>query len=465
MNNLKVAKNTFIQVSIILILNLATQHQSIAQDSIPKNSISDIWKKSKFELKNRTFYMRTQNADFLKTDDALANAVSFNYKTGIYKGFSLEIGAMWNNKIYSTNLSKTDEVTSQNNRYEIGLFDITNAKNEYNLTRIENLNLKYDFKKSVISLGRVKLNTPFLNPQDGRMNATMEEGISLKSKLIQKLTFDIGWYWGISPRSSNKWYAISKSFGLYPMGVTSDGKKGNYANNIQSDGILLGNIQYEMNKNIQLQVHNLLVTNIFNTSQLEIKSTWGANQQYFANAMYIHQNAVNNGGNENQNLSYFDKNSQSNVISAQIGLKIKKWKQSFNYTTITKDGKYLMPREWGRDPFYTFMPRERNEGFGGVNAFVYKSDFQLNKFKTGLSYGYFNLPDVKNYRLNKYGMPSYHQINLEINYNAKKLLKGLNTKLLIAYKIKEGDIYHNFKYQYNKVDMANINLVLDLNIF
>jgi hypothetical protein len=31
-----------------------------------------------------------------------------------------------------------------------------------------------------------------------------------------------------------------------------------------------------------------------------------------------------------------------------------------------------MPREWGRDPFYTFMPRERNEGYGDVNADIDK---------------------------------------------------------------------------------------------
>ena len=31
---------------------------------------------------------------------------------------------------------------------------------------------------------------------------------------------------------------------------------------------------------------------------------------------------------------------------------------------------FLMPREWGREPFYTFLPRERNEGLGGVNAWT-----------------------------------------------------------------------------------------------
>jgi hypothetical protein len=37
-----------------------------------------------------------------------------------------------------------------------------------------------------------------------------------------------------------------------------------------------------------------------------------------------------------------------------------------------------MPREWGRDPFY-FMPRERNEGYGDVNAIMTKYNTQILK--------------------------------------------------------------------------------------
>jgi ribonucleoside-diphosphate reductase alpha chain len=34
-----------------------------------------------------------------------------------------------------------------------------------------------------------------------------------------------------------------------------------------------------------------------------------------------------------------------------------------------------MPREWGRDPFYTFLMGERNEGLGDVYAFALKSKY------------------------------------------------------------------------------------------
>lgn len=125
-----------------------------------------------------------------------------------------------------------------------------------------------------------------------------------------------------------------------------------------------------------------------------------------------------------------------------------------------------MPREWGKEPFYTFMPRERNEGLGNVHAINVKATVNSfnNNLKAGLAYGYYKLPDVKNYRLNKYGMPSYHQMNFDLGYSFNKFLRGLDVKLLAVYKLNAGETYGNLKYVYNKVNMTNLNLIVDFKI-
>lgn len=48
-----------------------------------------------------------------------------------------------------------------------------------------------------------------------------------------------------------------------------------------------------------------------------------------------------------------------------------------------------MPREWGREPFFTFLPRERNEGFGDVHALMGKLSYNNSKIsvKTSLAVG------------------------------------------------------------------------------
>lgn len=124
-----------------------------------------------------------------------------------------------------------------------------------------------------------------------------------------------------------------------------------------------------------------------------------------------------------------------------------------------------MPREWGRDPFYTFMPRERNEGFGDVNALMTKIQYTNPKktFKSHMAVGYFDLPDVTNFRLNKYGLPSYVQTNADVRYQFQGSLKGFDTQLLYIYKFHVGETYANKNYVFNKTNMNNINFIINFN--
>ena len=121
-----------------------------------------------------------------------------------------------------------------------------------------------------------------------------------------------------------------------------------------------------------------------------------------------------------------------------------------------------MPREWGHDPFYTFMPRERNEGFGDVTALTINTTFKSPKrLKLELGAGYFELPDVKNFVLNKYGIPSYSQLNADVMYRFARHLKGLEAHFLYVRKERIGNDYGNERYVINKVNMNHVNLILN----
>lgn len=218
---------------------------------------------------------------------------------------------------------------------------------------------------------------------------------------------------------------------------------------------------------MRINLWNSFFENVMNTAVMEVNmEQQGVKYKFFEDLMFIHQDAVNNGGNMVQSKTYINKGAQSNVISGRMGVKNKRITASLAYTHITGDGRYLMPREWGRDPFYTFLPRERNEGAGNVHAAMAKISMtgKNSRFKNSLAYGYYKMPDVKNYRLNKYGMPSYHQINYEAAYSFNKFLNGLDIKFLGAYKLNSGETYGNLRYIYNKVDMLNMNLVVDFKI-
>lgn len=109
------------------------------------------------------------------------------------------------------------------------------------------------------------------------------------------------------------------------------------------------------------------------------------------------------------------------------------------------------------------MQRERNEGAGDVHAFMWK--LKKTTFKTKLvsdfSAGYYNMPDVKNFALNKYSMPSYGQLNFDAKYFFDKALKGFDAEILYVYKKCFGDNYDNGKYVINKVNLSHFSLIIN----
>ncbi|MBK7149909.1 MAG: outer membrane porin, OprD family [Bacteroidetes bacterium] len=299
------------------------------------------------------------------------------------------------------------------------------------------------------------------------MRSTMEEGAWVEVNEVKNLKLQGGWIWRISPRSTVKWYTVGNSMGIYPQGLNEWGAKNNYAGHIRSAGVGLLGITYSPVKQLQLQAWNQFTENVFNTVLLQADANIPVNKNTHLQAgmMYVRQDAVHCGGNCDSSLTYFARKQQSNTMSAKLGITWRALDASVNYTHITEDGRFTMPREWGREPFYTFMPRERNEGAGRVHAFTAKIAYAFLKgtLKTAIGYGHYFLPDVKNVRLNKYGMPSYNQINADIRYTFPKYLKGLSVQGLLVYKGAIGNTYNEYKYSFNKVNMFNWNLVVDYN--
>lgn len=464
-------RNILSFLSFLLSLSSFAQDQDNHHIALkPKDSVclKDCLVQAHWEAHTRTFVMSTINEGALKDDYVIGSGAGIGVLTKPLYGFQAGVSGFFMYNLASSKIQELDNLTNSANRYEIGLFDIEDRSNKNDLDRLEELYLKYTLSKSSLTVGKMNINTPFLNPQDGRMRPNVEEGIWLSIKESDKIGFNGGWITGISPRSTVKWFSLANSVGVFPAGVNPDGSKSDYYKNIVgSSGMAIANIYFNPSRNVKINLWNGFLENVMNTALVEVNvEQQKEKMKFYEGLIYIHQDAINNGGNVVQSKTYINKGTQSNAISAQLGVKNKKINTNLNYTHITGDGRYLMPREWGRENFYTFLQRERNEGLGNVNAFMTKTTLTIfnNKLKTSIGYGYYQLPDVKNFRLNKYGMPSYHQINFDAIYSFQKALKGLELKFLVAYKINEGETYNNLKYVYNKVNMINFNFILDFKI-
>ena len=437
----------------------------------PKDTTSLLYalKKGKFSGHLRSFSMFTSNYQVLQDYYAQALGGGIAYESATFRKFNFKVSNYYVYEVGS-NLTKIDSVTQLKDRYEVTLFDVENPTNRNDLDRLEELNIRYSTKKTKITYGRQIINTPLINPQDSRMRPTLMHGFWFNDSHLPSTVLEGGWLYKSSPRSTIKWFDFGNSVGVYSQGVYPNGSKGDYRNNLDTKGIfVLGSTTNLKKIGLKIQVWDFYSDNIFNTffAQMDYNLLLEKGKKpvkLILGGQYMRQNAINNGGNIDQNKTYFEKNGQSTAYGGRLGIGNNRAQFTINYSRITDEGRFLFPREWGREPFYTFLTRERTEGCGDVQAYMmnYTEVFKGQNLKMGFGLGYYELPDVKNTALNKYGLPSYVQANVEVRYSIKKgFYKGLDMHWILAYKKNEGNIYGNEKYRLNKVDMLNANWVLN----
>jgi hypothetical protein len=428
------------------------------------SSLLYAFRQGEFHGHFRNFFMATINENTLSNYYANAIGGGLRYETAPFKGFQFAVSGYFIHNLFSSDLTQKDPATGAANRYEIGLFDIENPENKHDLDRLEELYLRYNSGSNRITFGKQILRSPFINPQDGRMRPTEINGLYGEFNPGKKLNLNIGWFYKISPRSTIQWYSIGESIGIYSQGITPDGKPSAYKNEIESAGIGLIQGSYKINQQFTLRFLEQFTENVFNTAWAQIDYEKKINAgKVTASLQFTRQDPIANGGNAEPDKTYFLPGTHSNILSSRLGWINGRWQTSLNYTRISKGGRFLSPREWGRDPFFTFLPRERNEGLGDVHAIMAKATRKVPKANLilDLGAGYYKLPDVKDFKHNKYGLPSYVQTNADVKYEFQGLLHGLDLDILYVYKFRTGETYNDPKFIINKVNMSNLNIVLN----
>jgi hypothetical protein len=470
-------RHYIIQIFTLLLIGFAyptlAQHQDLQEkpkiwqsdDKIIPDSLTLLgaFKRGTVHGHFRYFFSGTDNSGDLS--DYFANAVGggIRFETANFKGFGIGVSGFYIFNAGSSDLFKKDSITSQANRYELGLFDVANTTSIDEINRVEEFFIKYQHKGFKGVFGRQLINTPFINLQDGRMRPTAASGLWMEYTVKPQHLIQSGWIMGVAPRSTSKWYDTDQSIGVFPAGVDAGGNRSLYPGNVNTKGALLFNYQWQHKQTFNLQFWNIYLDNIFNTTliQLELEKPL-ASGKYYLGIQSALQAKAGNGGNSNPNLAYNTNTANVWIFGGRVGWKNTKWDHSLNFNHISDGGRYLMPREWGRDYFYTFMPRERNEGYGDATALVFKSAYKFSKStSTTLMLGNVNLPDVKDFYLNKYGMPSYTQMDIDFRHKFSGWLQGLEAQLLYVRKWNQGETYGNPRYIIHKVDMNLVNLVLN----
>ncbi len=412
----------------------------------------------------RNYYMHSFNEGNLQNWYALATGLKLKYSYDFSTKWQIggALYSSWNTGI--SNVSVLDPTTGRESRYVSGNFNVQDLTQRL-IAYPGEFYVRYKSGKHQLKVGRQGFFSPFINGQDGRMIPTLFEGAFYKYEEKDKMTLQLGAINRIAPRSYKGFENIGQTLGVYPVGRAINGQESEYMGNSQSDYVAILNLDYQINESLRVELWNYYVDNVFNV--LYIKPTYDFNDSNLSLAFeWLLQNRVGNGGNPDQGLRYVQ-DEMAQIFGVQLSSSLGKGKLSLGYDHITGQGRFLFPREWGREFLFSFQKRERSEGFGNNHAITlyYSKQIELgenHRLRNIFSIGHQWRPSVTESALNKYAIPNYMHINLDLFYENVNW-KGFEPELLLTYKLGTGNFPENPVFILNKVNLFLINAIVNYN--
>ncbi len=394
----------------------------------------------------RVNIMQTLRPDSKTYHAAVAIGGRLYYHTSYWKGLQLGVGGLYTYNIASTHLNSDDYHFIP--KWERQLFDLQNTSNKHDLDRLEELFVKYRHKDSYIKLGKMLIETPFVNPQDSRMKPSAFQGLSFDWNEGHKFEINGGVFNKVSPRSTTEWVSISESIGLYDRFQKADTHTLIHRNiNLYIFGGHYKITSYLNYHNWQYYVNKLSYVNF---NQLE----WSKNALQIG-LQYVFQQGLDDEKVFGDQLS----NNHNQFLSGQLKWNLPNGQISYNTTQSLSDSPFIFPKEWGAEPFYTFISRHRIEGLDAINSHAIKIEIQpfnqWNDFNLGI-YGVrtsFDEDAVNNIKRENH----FNQLSLDIQAKFYKDWDNLSFRLLNTLLFANEDVVNPFL----KEEILHAQLILN----
>ena len=403
-------------------------------------------------------YMRTQNRGDLADFSIWVTHTRFNADYKINKWLSA--GFQYNFLVHSgTDGIDPDPITGSGPIYEGNLWNrrLMTGSSELSLPQIF---IQASFDKHTITVGDFIWNTPAINGEPWPFPNALE-GVRWQYE-SDKLRLQLAGVTAISSRFSGEFENVGDAIGIAGVGRDVFGNPSGYRGNTESDFIVVANASFPLGEKLSMDIWNYYVDNV--TTTLLLEPTFKLEDKgYTFKAMYIYQSKVGRGGNDLQNLAY-----QFDGQSSYLGLRVEKdWNNNqlqFNFSRIGSEGRLLLPREWGKEPFYTFQRRTRIEGLANVTALMlrYQKKWEQpkNNFRLYSSLGQQWTPDVTNPAENKLNLPSHLHWDVSGRYELNGYLKGLALEVLAAYRWLVEDIGNDQLALINRANFFHLDVML-----
>lgn len=440
-----------------------SEHDIPSNDSLRGEShLYDMMRRGQLEGRFRQYNMVTVNNGTPADYHAVAFGGTLGFASQRWHGARFKLSGGYTFDLATSDLTRLDPVTGAANRYEIGLYDVNDPRRTNDLAYLHEFQIDWlsKSKGTQVVIGKQEVNSPFLNPQDGRMHPSLFEGVWAKHKTGKGTALQAGWFYRVAPRGVSEWYLVDESMSVFPVGRNVYGEGAKHGEHLHSAGIFAGSIKRPVHKKVDVSIWNVYTENVFNSALLQIDAG-SKESKWSLSGLAIKQDAAQYRGHLNDSLLFMPHSESSWAFSGRLRNVLGRFRWQLNYTRITAHGRYLMPREWGRDPFFTFLPRERNEGAGDVHAASLNLIWKARSgWRIQVDGGLFHLPDLAEVRLNKYAMPSYMQFDVNTQYQFRGNWQGLALQCLVLVKtpVEKG---LSERQSINKVDMLHADLIIN----
>lgn len=439
---------------------------SVHADQHISNALTD----AKVSGQWRTMYMKDTNKGNLQDWHGLATGGKLKIETAKFSHFKFGLAGYVSQELSSNKAVVDPTNKNKASRYVLGMFNVENP-NDNTVAFLGEAYLNWSIKNHSITVGRMKLNTPMMNAFDGRMIPTLFQGVWGKSKLSKSLSIQGGVITDIAIRGAERFKSIDTAVGTLPQGKAPNGQNSDYAGNLTTDYIGVFSVNYQPVKGAKLQVWDYYWDNVMNSAYFQgdyAKKVGG--YTFVSSGQYIHQNIIGDGGNIVESKSYVINNFKSNTYGLKFEVKGHGVSLSLAGIKITDDGRFTKPREWGKDPLFTFQKRELGDGYGDSSAWLVRAKYNLAKIgmkglKLVVDYGQHSRPAISGpdkFKFNRYAFPSYEQLNIDLIYNINHLVKGGKIEIIYATK-HDRDNTNKAAFEQNKAEMDQLSVIFNLN--
>jgi hypothetical protein len=408
-----------------------------------------------------TRYMQTSNKGELEDFSIMVSWAKVNVDHKFNNWLSFGASGMGLLNYGTVNIEKRDLTTGSGPIYEGNLWNqrVMDGTSEFSLPEFH---LDFTFGDHFFSIGRFVQNTPVLNAEVWPFPNAME-GLWYKYQPALGVHLEFGLIDRIAPRFSGQFVDVGQSIGVGGVGVGTDGLPSRYRNNTSSNYMAILNGAITIEKGVSFEVWNYMAENVNNTLVIESKFDLNEAKDLKLAVQFIRQDRLGDGGNADPALRYFA-DANANELGFSLSKTMNKNEFTLNFTRIGDQGRLLLPRDWGVEPFYTFQRRNRIEGMRDATKLMFKwqSTFSRDNYDfkvySSLAQSWNQSPTQP--EDNKYLAPSTLNWDASIKYVPKQKLKGFTAELFMAYRFltdKDNDLPI---YTINRANFLHSDLIV-----